>query len=187
MSQKDFIFKNDDGSFRVRYQTSLTEYNDNEATFTIMSIEGLDDYEVQWAKMPYQEHTATIGQLLDLATNQNLQLIEVDKGAETTLKSIGTAFAFTTSDPLPDGTQSTPYSETVVAEGGSGERSNGSKPGDYTFSLESGSLPAGLSLNTDTGEISGTPTATGTETFTIGVTDLYNQKITKEYNITINA
>lgn len=187
MSQKDFILKNDDSSFRVRYQTSLTEYNDNEATFTIMSIDGLDDFEVQWAKAPYQEQTATIGQLKDLAVNQNLSLVEVDKGAETVLKNIGTAFSFVTSSPLPDGTDGASYSETIVAEGGSGERSNGSKPGDYTFAIDSGSLPSGLSLNSDTGEISGTPTETGTFTPTISCTDLYNQTITKQYSLTINA
>ena len=36
-----------------------------------------------------------------------------------------------------------------------------------TFSIASGALPAGLSLNTATGIISGTPTAKGTTTFTV--------------------
>ncbi len=39
----------------------------------------------------------------------------------------------------------------------------------YTFSLASGTLPAGLTLNTSTGAITGTPSATGT--FTIQVKD----------------
>jgi hypothetical protein len=42
--------------------------------------------------------------------------------------------------------------------------------GSYSWSLSSGSLPTGLSLNTQTGEISGTPTAAGTSTFTVAVT-----------------
>jgi hypothetical protein len=42
--------------------------------------------------------------------------------------------------------------------------------GSYSWSLSSGSLPPGLSLNTQTGEISGTPTAAGTSTFTVAVT-----------------
>ena len=41
----------------------------------------------------------------------------------------------------------------------------------YTFSLASGTLPAGLTLNTSTGAITGTPSATGT--FTIQVKDLH--------------
>src|ERR1017187_6785291 len=39
----------------------------------------------------------------------------------------------------------------------------------YTFSIGSGTLPAGLTLNTSTGAVTGTPTASGT--FTIKVTD----------------
>lgn len=54
------------------------------------------------------------------------------------------------------------YSATVSASGGV-------KP--YSFSLTSGSLPAGLTLNSSTGVISGTPTQTGIAVFAIQVTD----------------
>ncbi|MBR0171418.1 MAG: InlB B-repeat-containing protein [Lachnospiraceae bacterium] len=40
----------------------------------------------------------------------------------------------------------------------------------YTWSLVSGTLPTGLTLKSDTGEISGTPTAAGSQTFTIRAT-----------------
>src|SRR5581483_1031381 len=46
---------------------------------------------------------------------------------------------------------------------------SGGTPG-YTWSLASGSLPAGLALSS-AGVISGTPTATGTSTFTVAVKD----------------
>lgn len=39
------------------------------------------------------------------------------------------------------------------------------------FSVTNGSLPAGVSLNPDTGELSGTPTAAGTTTFEVSVSD----------------
>jgi large repetitive protein len=41
----------------------------------------------------------------------------------------------------------------------------------YTFQVQSGALPNGLTLNTTTGVISGTPTTLGLSTFTIRVTD----------------
>jgi glucose/arabinose dehydrogenase len=63
---------------------------------------------------------------------------------------------------LPDGEVGTPYSETVSASGGNPP---------YTYSVSSGSLPTGLTLNSTTGEISGTPTVGGSFNFTITATD----------------
>lgn len=62
-----------------------------------------------------------------------------------------------TTSSLPDGTQNQPY---AAALGGTG----GTTP--YAWSLGSGSpsLPAGLSLNSTTGTITGTPTDLGTTT-----------------------
>ena len=56
-----------------------------------------------------------------------------------------------------------PYNSTLAASGGSAP---------YVFSFTAGSLPPGLSLsNTVTGAITGSPTASGTFTFTALVTD----------------
>ena len=54
-----------------------------------------------------------------------------------------------------------PYSFQLTTNGG----------GSYTWSVDSGSLPAGVGLNTSTGLLSGTPTAVGDFTFKIKVTD----------------
>jgi hypothetical protein len=55
-----------------------------------------------------------------------------------------------------------PYSSALVATGG---------VPPYTFSITSGSLPPGLTLNTSTGAITGTPTMAGTFNFTAQVVD----------------
>ena len=47
--------------------------------------------------------------------------------------------------------------------------SNGTAP--YTYSIQSGSLPTGVSLNPSTGEVSGTPTTASTGNVTFRVTD----------------
>jgi hypothetical protein len=55
----------------------------------------------------------------------------------------------------------------------------------YTFSIASGTLPAGLTLNTSTGAVTGTPTAPGT--FSIGVTDADGAVATTTCPITIGV
>lgn len=70
--------------------------------------------------------------------------------------------AITTASPLPDGTTGTAYSVVLQQDG------FGVAP---TWSISSGSLPPGLILNPNTGEISGTPTLVGSYPFTVSVTD----------------
>ncbi|MCL5005716.1 MAG: Ig domain-containing protein [Acidobacteria bacterium] len=82
--------------------------------------------------------------------------------SKSTTVVVDTAPIVTTTTPLPGGVVGTPYSTTLQATGGTGA---------LTWSLASGSsLPAGLAL-TSGGVIAGTPTAQGTSTFTVQVTD----------------
>jgi hypothetical protein len=62
--------------------------------------------------------------------------------------------------------------------------SGGTSP--YTYTLQSGNLPAGLNLNAQTGAVTGTATAAGTFTFTIQVADSGSQTATATGTITIN-
>ena len=79
-----------------------------------------------------------------------------------------------TTDTLPNGKVGGAYSHTLTADG----------TAPITWSIDSGNLPAGLSLNKDTGEISGTPTAEGTSTFTVKAENSTGS-VTKELSITI--
>ena len=87
--------------------------------------------------------------------------------------------AITTSS-LPNGFVNLAYSATLTASGG---------VTPYTWSLASGSLSAGLTLNTNTGVITGTPTTLGTSNFTVRVTDAGNpaQTATQALSILVNA
>ncbi|MCF6325344.1 MAG: putative Ig domain-containing protein [Gammaproteobacteria bacterium] len=58
--------------------------------------------------------------------------------------------------------------------------------GTYTWSLSSGDLPAGLTLNSSTGAITGTPTASGTFGFTLMVADSESSD-TQLLSLTIDA
>jgi hypothetical protein len=66
---------------------------------------------------------------------------------------------------LPVAVLGTPYSQTITAAA----IPNNTR--SYTFSVSSGALPAGLTINPTTGVVSGTPTAVGLFDFTITATD----------------
>ena len=67
-----------------------------------------------------------------------------------------------TTSSLPVGVIGTPYSAAVGIDGGSGP---------YTWSSPGGGLPPGLALSSSDGEITGTPTTSGTYQFPVQVTD----------------
>ncbi len=100
----------------------------------------------------------------------------VDQIAERTYTTtIGGAFSISTTS-LPNGAVSTPYSATIQSLNGNPA---------VTFAVTTGALPAGLTLNSNTGVISGTPTATGS-TFTITATDAQSQTAPRSFTITIS-
>ncbi|MFL6449643.1 MAG: N,N-dimethylformamidase beta subunit family domain-containing protein [Bryobacteraceae bacterium] len=82
-----------------------------------------------------------------------------------------------TTDSLPSGTVNQSYSATLAATGGTTP---------YTWSITSGSLPLGLTLNTATGGITGTPTTAAAPNFTVQVSDKASAT-TKALSITITA
>ncbi|MVA23104.1 putative Ig domain-containing protein [Agrobacterium vitis] len=82
------------------------------------------------------------------------------------------------SGSLTAATVGTAYSETITASGGTSP---------YTYAVTSGTLPAGLSLNTTTGEISGTPTTAGSASFTISATDANSATSSASYSLAVAA
>ena len=81
-----------------------------------------------------------------------------------------------TSSTLPSGTDGSAYSGTLQASGGTPA---------YTWSISTGSLPAGLTLAATTGVISGTPSVSGTSSFTATVSDNGNPVQTKSVSVSI--
>lgn len=79
--------------------------------------------------------------------------------------------------PPGTATQGKPYSYTFTASG----------PPAPTFAVDSGSLPAGLTLNPTSGVLSGTPTAIGSSTFTVSATNFAGTDTTGPLGITVNA
>jgi hypothetical protein len=97
-------------------------------------------------------HTFTLTDATSLTVEKALQLF---------IRAIPLSI---TTTALPQGTANQRYSETLEATGGTGA---------YTWRLAGGSpnLPTGLTLNSSTGEISGTPTGPSNTNYTFTVTD----------------
>lgn len=81
-----------------------------------------------------------------------------------------------TTTTLPNGTVGTAYNQTLIADG----------TAPIKWSVTDGSLPDGLNLNKDTGEIFGTPTTETTSTFTVTATNDVGSD-SKEFTLTIGV
>ncbi len=77
---------------------------------------------------------------------------------------------------LTNTTRNASYSRTLTASGGATP---------YIWTKASGTLPPGLTLNRNTGKLSGKPTKAGTYTFTLKVTDKNNVAATKAYTVKV--
>jgi hypothetical protein len=89
---------------------------------------------------------------------------------------IGGALTITTPSALTAGTAFVPYTASLQASGG---------VSPYTWSLTSGSLPAGLSIS-PSGALSGTPSQTGQFSFAVRVTDSAGGSATQSFALLIN-
>ena len=150
----------------------------------IVVVEAIDGLrvgmEVSWDESSYDAQS-TAWQIIpgtlvfDANDEHSYQQPEPAVTAAIRVKLLGSedAPAITTTT-LPGGTVGTPYHHQLQATGG----------GFILWELFSGELPKGLTLKQTTGEISGTPTAEETATFTVrALNSVGNDK--KELSITI--
>jgi len=79
---------------------------------------------------------------------------------------------------LGGGSVGSAYTTTLTATG---------SQGTVVWTLTSGSLPAGLSLNFSTGTISGTLQAAGTSTFQVQAVDGTGQSTQQQFTVTVGA
>ncbi|WP_211233191.1 Ig domain-containing protein [Solirubrobacter soli] len=81
-----------------------------------------------------------------------------------------------TTASLPSAQKDEAYDQALTALGGTAP---------YTWAVESGTLPAGLSLDTSTGHVSGTPTTVESQQVTFRVTSSDNATVTKTLTLAV--
>jgi hypothetical protein len=117
-----------------------------------------------WQSSDTSVATVTNGKALGVAVG-NVTITATDGGFSGTTKlTVEPPLAIATAS-LPNGTVNTAYPTTNL------QATGGTPP--YSWSLSTGTLPTGLSLNPG-GTLSGTPTAAGSSTFTVQVADSVN-------------
>ena len=84
--------------------------------------------------------------------------------------------AVTSADLLPRGTRTAVFTQGIAVTGGV-------QP--YTFTLTGGALPTGLSLSAS-GNITGTPSVTGSSAFTVSVVDAAGRSASKQFTLVID-
>ena len=154
------------------------------ATVAIQTTEGNGTLGVTWdvQKCTYQPESAatqtfTVNGKLILP-NGVVKLadgLSLDTNISVTVNAAPVAPTIITTS-LASGTVGAAYSQTLAATGDSA----------ITWSIESGTLPAGISLNSEIGEISGIPTTAGTANFTVKASNGVNPAATQELSIMIN-
>ena len=90
--------------------------------------------------------------------------------------SNASVLSVTTTSPLPNGAIGAAYSQTLQATGGT-----------VPYAWSASGLPTWLALDPATGILSGTPTAGGTSTISVTVTDAANGTATASLSLTVGA
>src|SRR6185312_5980448 len=121
---------------------------------------------------PISSGTAAFTAAVTDTTNQTASAL-------VTINITAPRLAITALTPV-SATAGTPYSQPLLATGGTAP---------YQWSITAGQLPAGLILSPASGIISGTPTASGTTSFTATVTDSSNpvQTASLSTSLVVNA
>jgi hypothetical protein len=107
---------------------------------------------------------------------QVVDSVQASASRSFTLTVSAPPLTITTIPPLFNGTVGIAYAQTFAASGG---------VPPYSWSIVSGSVP-GLTLDSNSGTLQGTPQTTGTFTLTVKVSDSVGQQTSLPFTITVN-
>ncbi len=149
------------GLNRVTLSSSVLPNANATFTFSVTAPATAGSYNFQWRML--QEGAGYFG-----ASSTNIVV-------SVTPASSGTSLSITTIS-LANARRNVFYSQSISVTGGSSP---------YTWSISSGSLPSGISLNSSTGVISGVSTTAGSYIFTVRVQDQVGNVVSKTYKLSV--
>jgi hypothetical protein len=149
------------GLNRVNLSSTVVAGANATFTFSITAPPTAGSYNFQWRML--QEGAGYFG-----ASSTNVAV-------SVTTASSGSPLAITTIS-LANARRNVFYSQAIGVAGGSSP---------YTWSITSGALPSGLTINSSTGIISGTPTITGGFNFMVTVRDRAGQAVSRSYKLSV--
>ena len=164
---------------------SYTDYLGDLQELTVPVSEGLASAGSAPPAFANESFTYPLTQLTSVSCSSSDSCVALGTYANTSSVQVPTVFSMQApiaidTPYVPSTRKGTSYQTTLSASGAWGS---------YSWSLSSGSLPAGLSLNSQTGEISGIPRTTGSSTFTVQVsaTGAPLQTATQQLSIIVAA
>ena len=152
---------------------------------TVTASDGVSPYtyEVSAGALPAGLSLDVLSGLISGTPNTDSTYSFTIKATDSNANIGSQAYSIAVSGPLPlspsslsNGSLNTSYSQTITASGGIGP---------YTYTVTSGALPNGLSLDSANGLIFGTPITASTFNFTITVTDSGSNTGSRLYSIEI--
>jgi hypothetical protein len=170
-----------DDSSRALPRMLMTGGATVESCIAAAQAQGLAYAGVQYGGQCFGGDTLGFAEVADSSCNMPCTADSAETCGGVWLNSVYTANAqglSITTTSLTSGNVGVMYSATLAATGG---------VSPYSWSVSTGSLPAGLALNASTGAISGTPTAGGTANLTVTVTDSASAMASQALSLTINA
>jgi hypothetical protein len=161
------------GTVSVAYSYTLTATGTSPITWSVVSgsLPGGLSLDANSGRISGNPNTAGTSSFGIAATN-----VAGNTQASVSLVINGVAPVITTVSPLPTAAINTAYSAALAA--------SGSTP--LSWSITSGALPAGFTLNSASGAISGVPTGAGTFSFTVKVSNAYGAS-QKTFSITVSG
>jgi hypothetical protein len=164
--------------------TSVTLLSNQNQQFTA-TVSGTSNTAVTWSAAAGSVNASGLYTAPAVTTQTNVTVTATSNAdssksasATVTVNPLSTQPLAITTTTLPQGEQGIPYSEVFAATGGTTP---------YSWSVSTGTPPAGIAMNAANGDFAGTPTAAGTYAFTVTVTDGKSKTASGNFSATVLA